>query len=832
MTDELTGRHAALLQKVDLFAGLDRMALAQVAAFVEAVTVQEGEVVFHQGESGDALYIVAGGKFGVFVSLPDAPTEVRLTTLRPGDVFGEMALLTDEPRSASVRNEEGAGEVLRLERSKFFELIRREPTLVHSIAATLTRRLQANARIILQSEHFIVSVVDQALGRVDPERRRKILEASVLDEITPEALAALFGPDAGEVTRNLGECGIVPGQPAGPVLRVLRERLERELGMEYWQQYAQNAAARLAEAGIWPAALSLYAHYAPRPGFVDALGRALRDARVPAPEEIAPWLERASDEEAAQDAEVALAKAEVYQERGDVDRAMTLLRRALGTALTNQNTTDARRLNTAVARLALAAGQDSTAALQYGIQPVRVRLARPIGTSVLLVAGAAVLAAIALLFPLAPAAKFVLLLGAAVFLWVSEVLPMAAVSLFLLAAWLVTGVATAEQATHGFGSKDWLFVLALLGLAAAIARSGLLFRVGLMLIRRMPQGLFWQAGTLMLSGLLLGPFLPMAMGRVALTAPLALGVSQALRLRDREPAAAVLGLAAWIGAGPLFFTFLNASPACLLAWGLLPAASRQRFDWIHWLLAAAPLALLIIIGSLAALFIVLRPRSKTVLSRDRLALQLAVLGPPARRELAMAVVLGLTVAGWLLAPTLHVDAGTVALLGLLAAFITGNLDRHSLREVDWNYLVFYGVALSLGGLTASLGISKAVSEAIGAMLTRLGVTPFFFILLVAALSIMLHLIIGEQAVLLLSLAFIPVASVMGIDPWVVVIAILSTVLTWILPATTPEYLVAHSASEGRLYSHPQAQRVALAYVVVTLVGLALAIPYWKLIGLM
>ena len=50
--------------------------------------------------------------------------------------------------------------------------------------------------------------------------------------------------------------------------------------------------------------------------------------------------------------------------------------------------------------------------------------------------------------------------------------------------------------------------------------------------------------------------------------------------------------------------------------------------------------------------------------------------------------------------------------------------------------------------------------------------------------------------------------------------------------TTPEYLVAHSASEGRLYSHPQAQRVALAHVVVTLVGLALAIPYWKLIGLM
>jgi len=324
----------------------------------------------------------------------------------------------------------------------------------------------------------------------------------------------------------------------------------------------------------------------------------------------------------------------------------------------------------------------------------------------------------------------------------------------------------------------------------------------------------------------------MAMGRAALTAPLALGVAQALRLRDREPAAAVLGLSAWIGAGPMLFTFLNASPACLLAWGLLPAASRARFDWIHWFLAAAPLTLVMSLGALAALFLVLRPRATAALSRDRLSLQLAVLGPPSRRELAMATILALTVGGWLVGRAFHVEAGTVALLGLLAAFVTGNLDRQALREVDWNYLVFYGVALSLGALTGSLGISRAVSEAIGTTLANLGVTPFLLVLLVGALGIVLHMMIGEQAVLLLSLTFIPVAQVMGIDPWVVVIAILCSVVNWILRATTPEYLVAHSASEGRLYSHPQAQRVALAYVAVTMVGLAVAVPYWKLIGLM
>jgi len=49
---------------------------------------------------------------------------------------------------------------------------------------------------------------------------------------------------------------------------------------------------------------------------------------------------------------------------------------------------------------------------------------------------------------------------------------------------------------------------------------------------------------------------------------------------------AVIGLAAWLGAGPLMFAFLNGSSRCLWAWGLLPDASRARFGWATWAVAA------------------------------------------------------------------------------------------------------------------------------------------------------------------------------------------------------------------------------------------------------
>lgn len=65
-----------------------------------------------------------------------------------------------------------------------------------------------------------------------------------------------------------------------------------------------------------------------------------------------------------------------------------------------------------------------------------------------------------------------------------------------------------------------------------------------------------------------------------------------------------------------------------------------------------------------------------------------------------------------------------------------------------------------------------------------------------------------------------------------IITLLATASMWFLPAQTTSYLVAYSASEGRLYSHAQARRVGYAYVVVTLAGLALSVPYWRFIGLL
>src|SRR5918911_1680297 len=128
---------AAHLARVDLFSGLDRVTLAKVAASLDPVAFDDGEAACVQGQPGDSFYVISRGRLGVYVSAEGE--ETRVATMGVGTSFGEMALLTGEPRSATVRAL-GRAEALRLERARVVDLLRREPGIGLAISATLSRR--------------------------------------------------------------------------------------------------------------------------------------------------------------------------------------------------------------------------------------------------------------------------------------------------------------------------------------------------------------------------------------------------------------------------------------------------------------------------------------------------------------------------------------------------------------------------------------------------------------------------------------------------------------------------------------------------------------------
>ena len=135
-----------LFSKVPLFEGVapeDRVALARAAT---VRTYRRGETIVEQGQPGDAFYVVVKGRVAVAIVAPDG-REVVLNSLGEGEHFGEMALLDDAPRSASVIAQEKS-ELAILSRGVFFDLLKSNFVLTRALLSAFSARLRrANATI-------------------------------------------------------------------------------------------------------------------------------------------------------------------------------------------------------------------------------------------------------------------------------------------------------------------------------------------------------------------------------------------------------------------------------------------------------------------------------------------------------------------------------------------------------------------------------------------------------------------------------------------------------------------------------------------------------------
>ena len=129
-----------LFAKVSLFASLTDTERTVIAEAATLRACRRGERIVGQGDPGDAFFVIVKGRVSVTVSSPEG-REVVLTTLGEGEHFGEMALLEDAPRSASVTATERT-EILILTRSAFFSLLRRNFLLTRSLLLSLSRRLR------------------------------------------------------------------------------------------------------------------------------------------------------------------------------------------------------------------------------------------------------------------------------------------------------------------------------------------------------------------------------------------------------------------------------------------------------------------------------------------------------------------------------------------------------------------------------------------------------------------------------------------------------------------------------------------------------------------
>lgn len=128
-----------LLRNIPMFAKLELSKLKLLAFTSERLTYDADQVLFNQGDMGDAAYLIVDGEADVIVSAASGP--ITVATLGRNDFVGEIAILCDVPRTATVR---AKSEVvtLRISKELFFRLVSEFPQISVEIMRELAQRLE------------------------------------------------------------------------------------------------------------------------------------------------------------------------------------------------------------------------------------------------------------------------------------------------------------------------------------------------------------------------------------------------------------------------------------------------------------------------------------------------------------------------------------------------------------------------------------------------------------------------------------------------------------------------------------------------------------------
>ncbi len=215
-------RLLAALHQSAAFAGVEASLLAEIGSELEPVALYGGEVLFRQGDTGDAVYLLISGRMSVLVTPPDGPTRV-VAELGAGEVIGEMAYLSTRERSATVVAVRDT-QLARLTRERLDRLVERYP---QGMLRLLSGRVVARVHDMSRGRRVDAPVVTIAVVPAAPD--------VPLGEVAAGLVAALGGATSARLVTStvvdaaLGRVGAaqLPDRDGGRLVQWLSQ-LESE----------------------------------------------------------------------------------------------------------------------------------------------------------------------------------------------------------------------------------------------------------------------------------------------------------------------------------------------------------------------------------------------------------------------------------------------------------------------------------------------------------------------------------------------------------------------------------------------------------------------------
>ena len=133
--------HEELLARTDFFADAPTQVVRDLAAEGAELHLIRGDVLFREGDVADSLYLVVSGRVAIAIANPIDHRETVVALMDAGDMFGEMSMLDDLPRSAMARALEPST-VFAIPFDPAVKVFRSDPALLWGVTRLLARRLR------------------------------------------------------------------------------------------------------------------------------------------------------------------------------------------------------------------------------------------------------------------------------------------------------------------------------------------------------------------------------------------------------------------------------------------------------------------------------------------------------------------------------------------------------------------------------------------------------------------------------------------------------------------------------------------------------------------
>jgi anion transporter len=394
-------------------------------------------------------------------------------------------------------------------------------------------------------------------------------------------------------------------------------------------------------------------------------------------------------------------------------------------------------------------------------------------------------------------------------------------------------------AMSGFSSGAVALVGAALFLAAAVTTTGLDRRIALGILSRVgTQTRHMVVGTILV-GIVLAFVVPSTTARVACLIPIILGIAAAFGAGRHSAFTAMLMITTVQTSSFWNMGIKTAAAQNMVALGFIEKATGETINWLEWLMAGAPLSILM---SIALYFVMMRmmpPEIKQAPGgREAIAKALAEMGPMQPSEKKLLAITLILLAFWASEDIFHdLDTSTVTVAGIALMFLPGigiMTWKDAQPKIPWGTLLLLGVGISVGSALSQTKAAAWLAEVIVAEAGIEQATPLFILAAMSLFLIVIHLGFANASGLASAMIPIIIALLQGVKtPGINVVGmtlIFQFVVSFglILVVNGPQNLVAYGSDTF------SARDFARTGIVLTVIGFALVLllgaTYWHWLG--